>query len=111
MALLHRATPTPSKPELIGAWLPNQPWAAGLPEVKQIGGFRLDDPAGEVGIEGMLLSSADGAVVVHVPLTYRGAPLAGAEEALLGTTEHSVLGTRWVYDAAADPVYLATLTA
>jgi Maltokinase N-terminal cap domain len=111
MALLHHATLTPSKPELIAAWLPRQPWAAGLPELTPFGGFRLDDPDGEVGIEGILLRSADGDVVVHVPLTYRDAPLEGAQDALLGTTEHSVLGTRWVYDATADPVYVATLTA
>lgn len=109
MALLHDATITPGKVELIDAWLPSQPWASGLPRLDRIGGFRIDDPAGEVGIEGILLASADRAVVVHVPLTYRGAPLEGAEDALLGTVEHSVLGTRWVYDAAADPVYLAAL--
>jgi hypothetical protein len=111
MALLHRATLTPTKAELIAAWLPRQPWAAGLPDVSPIGGFRLDDPDGEVGIEGILLRSADGEVVVHVPLTYRAGPLEGAEDALLGTTEHSVLGTRWVYDAPADPVYVAAVTA
>lgn len=111
MALLHDATITPSKRELIEAWLPSQPWAAGLPAVKPIGGFRFDDPAGEVGMEGILLRSEDGAVTIHVPLTYRGAPLDGAEDALVGTTEHSVLGTRWVYDAPADPVFRAALTA
>jgi hypothetical protein len=40
-------------------------------------------------------------------MTYRAAPLDGAEEWLIGTTEHSVLGTRWVYDAVADPVFVA----
>jgi hypothetical protein len=45
-----------------------------------------------------------------VPLTYRGAPLAGAEESLVGTMEHSVLGTRWVYDGPGDPVYRAEVT-
>ena len=110
MALLHDATITPGKVELIETWLPGQPWASGLPQLDRIGGFRIDDPAGEVGIEGILLASADRAVVVHVPLTYRGAPLEGAEDALLGTMEHSVLGTRWVYDAAADPVFVAALT-
>jgi hypothetical protein len=97
MALLHDATLTPSKRELIAAWLPGQPWAAGLPELTPLG------------IEGILLRSDDGATVVHVPLTYRGAPLEGAEAHLLGTTEHSVLGTRWVYDAAGDPVYRTVL--
>ena len=114
MALLHRATLTPSKPELLAAWVPRQPWASGLPPLVPFGGYRLDDPAGEVGLEGILLrsedGSEDGSVVVHVPLTYRGASLEGAEEHLLGTTEHSVLGTRWVYDATADPVFVATLT-
>ncbi len=37
------------------------------------------------------------------------APLAGAEDALVGTMEHSVLGTRWTYDALADSVYQAEL--
>lgn len=110
MALLHDATLVPSKRELIAAWLPRQAWADGLPELTPFGGFRIDDPAGEVGVEGILLRSADGATVAHVPLTYRGAPLEGAEEHLLGTTEHSVLGTRWVYDAVGDPVYRAVLT-
>ena len=106
MALLHHATLTPTKDELLAGWVPRQPWAAGLPELARFGGFRLDDPEGEVGLEGILMRSADGSVVVHVPLTYRGAPLDGAEEHLVGTTEHGVLGTRWVYDGAADPVFL-----
>jgi Maltokinase N-terminal cap domain len=109
MALLHDATVIPSKRELIAAWLPSQPWASGLPEVTPLGGFRIDDPEGEVGMEGILLRSADGTVVVHVPLTYRAAPLEGAEEHLVGTAEHSVLGTRWVYDAVGDPVFRAAL--
>ena len=35
------------------------------------------------------------------------APLEGAEPYLVGTVDHSVLGTRWVYDAMADPVATA----
>ncbi|WP_028643982.1 CG0192-related protein [Nocardioides sp. URHA0020] len=108
MALLHHATLTPSKPELIAAWLPSQPWATGLTGLTPIGGYRLDDPDGEVGLEGILVRT-DAGEVVHVPLTYRAAPLAGAEEHLLGTTEHSALGTRWVYDATGDPVWRAVL--
>jgi hypothetical protein len=29
----------------------------------------------------------------------------------MGTSEHSVLGRRWVYDGCGDPVWAATLTA
>ena len=72
------------------------------------GAYRFDDPADEVGIETMLVGTADGPVH-HVPLTYRAAPLDGADDWLVGTTEHSVLGTRWVYDGCADPVYAAAL--
>ena len=110
MALLHRATLTPSKAEILAGWLPSQPWAADLPELAPIGGYRFDDPAGEVGMEGILLRSADGAVTVHVPLTYRAAPVEGADAYLLGTLEHSALGRRWVYDATGDPVWIATVT-
>ena len=47
--------------------------------------------------------------VLQVPLTYRSAPLAGADPHLVGTTDHSVLGKRWVYDGCADPVWAGTL--
>ncbi len=51
-----------------------------------------------------------GGRVLQVPLTYRGAPLAGAEEHLVTLMEHSVLGRRWVYHAAADPIALECFT-
>lgn len=108
MALLHHATLTPSKPELLAGWLPSQPWAAGLSGLRPFGGYRFDDPDGEVGMEGILVRG-DAGDVLHVPLTYRSAPLVGAEEFLIGTLEHSALGTRWVYDATGDPVWRATL--
>lgn len=47
----------------------------------------------------------------HVPMTYRAAPLDGAEQALIGTTEHGVLGQRWIYDGAHDPVLVGQLLA
>jgi hypothetical protein len=111
MARLHSdATLSPTKLELITPWLAAQAWApSGEPRV--IGSYRFDDPAGRVGIEAFLLE-IDGEVV-HLPLTYRAAALEGAEDYLLGTVEHSVLGTRWVYDASVDPVavhaYLAAM--
>lgn len=104
MAIIHRATLVPTKVELIAAWLPAQPWFDGpAGEVHPVGAYRFDDPEGEVGIESHLVQVGDR--LLHVPLTYRGAPLAEAEEWLVGTTEHSVLGTRWVYDGPGDPVY------
>ena len=109
MATLHRATLTPTKLELLAAWLPQQDWYDGGDTVRQLAAFRLDDPAGEVGIEAILLD-ADG-VEWLVPLTYRGEPLDGGAEHLLGEMEHSVLGTRYVYDGAGDPVLLDVLRA
>jgi len=104
MAIIHRATLVPTKAELIAAWLPGQPWGGGpVAEVVPVGAYRFDDPEGEVGIESHLVEA--GGRLLHVPLTYRGAPLPGAEEWLVGTMEHSVLGTRWVYDGPGDPVY------
>jgi hypothetical protein len=108
MALLHKATLTPSKLELLNAWLPSRPWSQGATEVQQLGAYRFDDPAGDVGMEAFLLQTADGSIL-HVPLTYRSAPLAEAETFLVGTLEHSVLGLRWVYDGCGDPIWAAAL--
>lgn len=115
MAVVHRTTMTPGKLELVASWLPSQPWYEGLPgrgpELAKAGGFRLDDPQGEVGIEFMVLTDTTDGVTYHVPLTYRGAPLPGGEAALVGTSEHGVLGTRWIYDGTRDPVLCAQLRA
>ncbi|GAA1355681.1 maltokinase N-terminal cap-like domain-containing protein [Streptomyces beijiangensis] len=116
MAVIHRTTLTPTKLELLAGWLPAQAWYTGggsEPLLAKAGGFRLDDPEGEVGIEFMAVrDSSEGQVVTyHVPFTYRAAPLAGAEKGLIGTTEHGVLGKRWVYDGAHDPVLVRQLLA
>ncbi|GAA2985703.1 CG0192-related protein [Streptosporangium longisporum] len=109
MALIHRATLRPTKLELLATWLPGRDWYGGpAGEVERVAGFRFDDPAGEVGIETLLVRVGDGPVH-QVPLTYRAAPLAGGERWLLGTVEHSVLGRRWIHDATGDPVYAAAL--
>lgn len=109
MALLHDATLRPTKLELLTDWLPGQGWYTGpAGEVTRVATFRFDDPAGEVGIETMLVRVGDGPVY-QVPLTYRAAPLTGGDDRLLGTSEHSVLGKRWIYDGTADQVYAATL--
>ncbi len=104
MAVVHRAELKPAKIELIGWWLPTQPWFTEDGPVERESTFRLDDPAGEVGIETFIVRS--GAFSFHVPLTYRAEPLAGGT--LVGELEHSVLGHRWVYDGPSDPVYVAT---
>ncbi|MET8352373.1 MULTISPECIES: hypothetical protein [unclassified Micromonospora] len=110
MALLHRATLRPSKLDLLATWLPARPWYRGPAgaDVVTLGAYRFDDPAGAVGIETILVGAGDGPVH-QVPLTYRAAPLDGADDWLVGTTEHSVLGPRWVYDGCADPVYATAL--
>jgi hypothetical protein len=115
MGFVHaNAVITPSKQELFEAWLPSRSWApgggggAGAGAVKRVGEYRFDDPAGEVGVETIVWRTPDD-VLLQVPLTYRGAPLPGAEEHLLGTMEHTVLGRRWVYDGCADPVWAAAM--
>ncbi len=116
MAVIHRTTLVPAKLELLKSWLPAQPWylASGQePELAKAGGFRLDDPDGEVGIEFMAVTDTSGAeaVTYQVPLTYRGSACADAEGGLIGTAEHGVLGHRWIYDGTRDPVLVAGLAA
>ncbi|MFD8389000.1 1,4-alpha-glucan branching protein [Streptomyces sp. NPDC059680] len=118
MAVIHHTTLKPTKLELLTDWLPSRPWYRGGPDTPVLtksGGFRLEDPEGEVGIEFMVATDTDTDIPAAqstaylVPLTYRGAPLAGAEHALVGTMEHGVLGKRWVYDGCHDPVLVAEL--
>lgn len=109
MALMHQTTMAPSKLEVIAAWLPTQSWFDGdASKLESLGGYRLDDPEGEVGLEGVLVT-AGGDTVYHVPMTYRGSLREGGEAALMGISEHGVLGTRWISDAAGDPVYRAVI--
>jgi hypothetical protein len=110
MALLYDAVIRPSKLELVSGWAPDQPWFDGdaAAEFTSVGAYRFDDPAGEVGIETLLVRAGDGPVM-QLPLTYRGVPLVDADDWLIGTLEHSVLGPRWVYDGVGDPVYLLTV--
>lgn len=83
MAIIYKAQIRPTKLELIGSWLPTQPWfgARSVDGLASLGSYRFDDPDGEVGIE-TLLVDVDGEVV-QVPMTCRDAPLAGAESSLM----------------------------
>ena len=102
MAIFHRATITPTKAELIAEWAPSQPWGPAADDpVDVIGSYRFDDPEGRVGMETHLVSA--GGTLLQVPLTYRDEPLEGADDALIVEMQHSVLGTRWVYDGLRDP--------
>jgi hypothetical protein len=108
MALVHHATLTPTKQELVAGWMPTRPWSGGRTIADKLAEYRFDDPDGEVGVETILFRCDDGSVV-QVPLTYRGAPLVGGDDFLIGTSDHSYLGPRWVYDGCGDPVWAQTL--
>lgn len=114
MAVIHHTTLVPTKLDLLTEWLPTRPWyRGGKPQLTAAGGFRLDDPAGEVGIEFMVVtdSAGDAPVSYLTPMAYRAAPADGQDGALIGTMQHGVLGRRWVYDGPGDPVVLAQLLA
>jgi hypothetical protein len=110
MALFHRASIVPTKEQLIADWVPSQAWAPspGTP-ITFVGAYRFDDPEASVGMETFIATAGD--QLLHVPLTYRDAPLDGADDALITTMEHSVLGRRWVYDGLRDPQYVLMLAA
>src|SRR5690242_16472202 len=106
MGKIHAgATLTPRFRDFLPAWVARQPWYEGTGAVRPTGFFRFEDPAGQVGVETHLLQ--DGEAVWQVPLTYRPAPLPDGR--LVTTAEHSVLGTRWIYDAVTDPVWIAAV--
>lgn len=114
--LHHGATLTPSKLELLGQWVGGQRWYAAkgqTPRLTRVFAWRLDDPAGAVGVETLIVrdDAGPGPVLYQVPLTYRSEELTEARAALVGTLRHSVLGERWVYDGTHDPVYAACLLA
>jgi hypothetical protein len=110
MALFHRATITPTKAELIAEWAPTQPWGPPAADaIEVIGSYRFDDPDGRVGMETHIVTA--GGALMQVPLTYRDAPLDGAEDSLVTEMHHSVLGTRWVYDGLRDPRLVVMLAA
>jgi hypothetical protein len=110
MALFHLATITPTKAELIAEWAPTQPWGLGAGgPMEVVGSYRFDDPDGRVGMETHLVTA--GGTLLQVPLTYRDEPLEGADDALIVEMQHSVLGTRWVYDGLRDPRLVVMLAA
>lgn len=97
MAIIHKASVNPTKAELLERIFGEA--------VTVLGAYRFDDPSGEVGVEALIARS--GAKTRQVVFTYRGARLEGAEEDLIATMEHSVLGRRWIYNGTSDSVAVA----
>ena len=107
MADIYAAQLNPGKLDVVTDWVAEQDWAAELDleanPLEAVTAYRFDDPAGEVGIEIHIVKSGD--QLLQVPLTYRGAPLEGADEAFVANMDHSVLGKRWVYAGMGDPLF------
>jgi hypothetical protein len=108
MGIFHRARITPTKADLIAMWAPTRPWGPLAGDaIDVIGSYRFDDPDGRVGMETHLVTA--GGALFQVPLTYRDEPLDVASDAFITEMEHSVLGTRWVYDGLYDPLFVVML--
>ena len=117
MTVGHGATVGPlggDLDRLLATWMPRQRWypAKGRGVSQQLlGALALDssDPGADVEVVSLVvaLDSGDRADVVQVPLTYRTAPLPGAEGAFLGRLDDG----RHVYDGPHDPAYVAALMA
>ena len=79
MAVIHQTTLSPGKLPLVALVAAVAAVVRGQgrqPDPIKAGGFRLDDPAGAVGIEFMVVTDRSGGVAASylVPLTYRGLP-------------------------------------
>ncbi|NLE98342.1 MAG: hypothetical protein GX596_10220 [Propionibacterium sp.] len=97
----------PTKLEVVAGWLELQPWFRGsVRQLRVVGNFRFEDPAGEVGMDSMLIESRGD--VYYIPVTYRPVPLPGWAESM-GEMHHSVLGHRYCYNAPTDPTFLTEL--
>jgi 1,4-alpha-glucan branching enzyme len=107
---------TPALTALLQEWLPRQRWfpvkTPGF-EVAQAGSLGLEDPSGHAALAVFLLKvttkGADGGrrtEVVQVPLSFRPAPAAGMERALIGEAAGTDPSRPWVYDAVHDPDFV-----
>ncbi len=111
MAIVYETTLQPSKLDLLADWIGDQRWYTGkahTPDLQRLGFYRFDDPDGEVGIEVLVVADSGGAdepVVYQIPVTWRGEPVDELRGALIGTTEHGTMGTRYAYDGCHDPAF------
>lgn len=112
MSLVHNATISPSKQEVAQQWLATTDWFGGDTAdatAERRFSYRFDDPAGQVGVESILVRHGD--QMFQLPLTYRDAELSGAEQWFLTEMDHSALGQRWIYFGLGDPVLVNALIA
>ena len=101
----------PSLPELLTAWLPQQRWfpAKGRDvTLDRVGGIRLEDPSGlaELEVHIVAVSSGHRTDIISVPVSYRSSEVPELAASLLGRAQHQQAGERWLYDGAADPVFV-----
>ncbi|TLM82003.1 1,4-alpha-glucan branching enzyme [Pseudarthrobacter sp. NamE5] len=109
---------TPALTDLLRQWLPQQRWfPVKTPEfdMSQVGSLGLEDPSGHAGLAVFVLSvttqTSDGGqrtAVVQVPLSFRQAPAAGMERALVGQAAGMDPSRPWVYDAVHDPDFVGS---
>ncbi|GAA1338234.1 1,4-alpha-glucan branching protein GlgB [Arthrobacter roseus] len=103
---------TPALPDLLESWLPGQRWFPSRGrevKLRRVGGIKLQDPAGEVGLEVHIIAVVSGrrTDVISVPLSIRSKPATESGMVFIGESEHSERGRRWVYDGTSDPVFVA----
>ena len=79
MAVIHNKALQPGKLELLARWLPEQPWYCGTGELTRAGGFRLDDPDGEVGSRWIYDGEHDPVLHAQLGALLRGQVLAQAQ--------------------------------
>ncbi|HWR86137.1 MAG TPA: phosphotransferase, partial [Rhodoglobus sp.] len=109
LALLWNMTLVPAEPGFLAPWMSRQRWFAnkgGLPVLEDIGRVELtsSEPGVRVGIHLLLDHTAGKPSLYQVPLTYRDAPLEGAEAAMVG-----MLGPVYVYDGPYDQAFTSAL--
>jgi maltokinase len=109
VALLWIMTLAPADPGFLAPWMARQRWFANKgasPALEDIGRVELTspEPGVRVGIH-LLLDHAEGRPSLYqVPLTYRDAPLVGAEAAMVG-----MQGPVFVYDGPFDQAFTSAL--
>ena len=111
-------TKSPALTALLQEWLPRQRWfPVKTPDfdLSQAGSLGLEDPSGHAGLAVFLLrvttQTPDGGTrtaVVQVPLSFRHAPAAGMERALVGQAAGMDPSRTWVYDAVHDPDFVGS---